>query len=91
MASGACHFGIVPASDWSDIPDWIDQEKAAAARKKMEEDKASLTEWFKPDKGGEITLLLRLLSPSAPANSLFSSTFSSSPLSLAFQSGDLRR
>ncbi len=39
MASGACHFGLVPASDWSDVPDWIDEDKAAAARKKMEEDK----------------------------------------------------
>lgn len=39
MASGACHFDVVPASDWSDVPAWIDEDRAAAARKKMEEDK----------------------------------------------------
>ncbi|KAK7679002.1 hypothetical protein QCA50_017946 [Cerrena zonata] len=37
VASGEVHFGLVPHDHWFQ-PDWIDEEKATAARKKMEDD-----------------------------------------------------
>lgn len=38
MASGACSYGQIDPSEWHE-PEWIDQEKAAAARKAAEEAK----------------------------------------------------
>lgn len=38
LVSGTAHYGKIPREHWS-YPEWIDQEKAAAERKKMEEKK----------------------------------------------------
>lgn len=36
LVSGKIEFGVIPKEDWYQ-PDWIDENKAAAGRKKMEE------------------------------------------------------
>ncbi|KAJ2394825.1 hypothetical protein GGI23_004543, partial [Coemansia sp. RSA 2559] len=38
VVSGECHFGLIPAEHWS-YPDYIDQIRAAEARKQMAEQK----------------------------------------------------
>lgn len=38
IASGVCKYGLVPKEHWEEPP-WIDEEKAAKARKEMEEKK----------------------------------------------------
>lgn len=38
VASGKTHYGLIPVEHWS-YPDWIDQDKAAEARKNMSEKK----------------------------------------------------
>ncbi|KAJ2664144.1 hypothetical protein IWW48_000913 [Coemansia sp. RSA 1200] len=38
VVSGECHFGLIPNEHWS-YPDYIDQTRAAEARKKMSEQK----------------------------------------------------
>ena len=38
LVLGQTHYGKIPTEQWS-FPEWIDTAKAAAARKKMEEDK----------------------------------------------------
>lgn len=37
LVSGKTKYGLIPKEHWS-FPEWIDQDKAAAVRKKMEED-----------------------------------------------------
>ncbi|GAA5843332.1 hypothetical protein JCM11251_007288 [Rhodosporidiobolus azoricus] len=38
VAPAACHYGLVPRSEWEE-PGWIDETKAAEERKKMEDNK----------------------------------------------------
>ncbi|GAA5915292.1 hypothetical protein JCM6882_005181 [Rhodosporidiobolus microsporus] len=38
VSHAPCHYGLVPREQWEE-PSWIDESKAAAERKKMEDDK----------------------------------------------------
>lgn len=39
IASSSCTYGQIPANQWGEQPDWIDQGKAKAAREEMERKK----------------------------------------------------
>ena len=39
IASGSCTYGLIDKREWSEQPDWIDQDKAAKARDEMQRNK----------------------------------------------------